>query len=71
MAELAPLLRRRGLIFRERGADNLELLEYKGLLIKASYWRWPDRDMAGNAIDFCTQVLGLSFSDAMRELTNG
>jgi len=71
MVELAPLLRRRGLTFRERGADNLELLEYKGLLIKASYWRWPDRDMAGNAIDFCTQVLGLSFSDAMRELTNG
>lgn len=46
----------------------MELLEYKGLLVKASYWRWPDRDMAGNAIDFYTNVLKVSFHDAMREL---
>jgi predicted enzyme related to lactoylglutathione lyase len=38
-------------------------------VLKASYWRWPDRDMAGNAIDFYTKVLGVSFTDAMRELT--
>ncbi|MEO5367881.1 MAG: hypothetical protein H7831_16275 [Magnetococcus sp. WYHC-3] len=57
-----------GLAFRDRGAGNVELLEYKGLLVKASYWRWPDRDMAGNAIDFYTKVLKVSFHDAMREL---
>ena len=71
MAALAPLLEKRGLAFRERGAGNVELLEYKGLLVKASYWRWPDRDMAGNAIDFYTKVLHVSFHEAMRELTTG
>jgi hypothetical protein len=28
-----------------------------------------ERDLAGNAIDFCVQVLGLSFHDAMRLIT--
>jgi len=32
-------------------------------------WRWPDRNLAGNAIDFYTNVLGVSFHDAMKELT--
>jgi hypothetical protein len=27
------------------------------------------RSLAGNAIDFCAQVLGLSFHDAMRQIT--
>jgi hypothetical protein len=30
------------------------------------YWRWLDRNLAGNAIDFHVQVLGLSFHGAMR-----
>ena len=42
---------------------------YPGLLVKDSYWRWPERDLTGNAIDFCVQVLGLSFHDAMRLIT--
>ena len=42
---------------------------YRGLLLKATYWRWPGRNLAGNAIDFYTKVLGASFADAMRELT--
>lgn len=37
--------------------------------VKDSYWRWPERDLSGNAIDFLVQVLGRSFHDAMRELT--
>jgi hypothetical protein len=41
--------------------------QYAGLIVKDGYWRWPDRDLAGNAIDFCTQVLRLSFHEAMRE----
>jgi hypothetical protein len=28
-----------------------------------------ERHLAGNAIDFCVQVLGLSFHDAMRLIT--
>jgi hypothetical protein len=23
-----------------------------GLIVKDSYWHWPERDLAGNAIDF-------------------
>ena len=67
--ELAPLLQKRGLALRDRGGGNLEVQAYSGLLLKASYWRWPERDLAGNAIDFYMKVLGASFNDAMRELT--
>ena len=69
MVTLAPLLRRRGLTLYERGDGNWEVMEYHGLLLKASYRRWPDRNLAGNAIDFYTKVLGASFSDAMKEIS--
>ena len=52
MVELAPLLQRRGLALRDRGGGNNEVEQYKGLILKASYWRWPDRNLAGNTIDF-------------------
>ena len=65
---LVPLLQQRGLPLRERDAGNFELASHPGLLFKDSYWRWPERHLAGNAIDFCLQVLGLSFHDAMRAL---
>ena len=39
-------------------------------LIKDSYWRWPQRDLVGDAIDFLMRVLGLSFHDAMRQITS-
>ena len=71
MASLPPLLQRRGLALRDRGGGNMEVEPYKGLLLKASYWRWPERAMAGNAIDFYVKVLGLSFHQAMQELTEG
>ena len=38
------------------------------LIVKDSYSRWPERNLAGNAIDFHVQVLGLSFHDAMRQI---
>jgi hypothetical protein len=41
---------------------------YPGLLLKDSYWRWPERNLAGNAIDFFMRVLGPSFHDAMRQI---
>ena len=43
--------------------------EAVALVLKASYRRWPQRNLAGNAIDFHTQVLGLSFQQAMRAIT--
>lgn len=71
MAPLVPLLQKRGLglQFIELPVGNFELAAYKGLLIKDSYWRWPERNLAGNAIDFFVKVLGLSFNDAMRNIT--
>ena len=71
MVALPPLLEKRGLALRDRGGGNVEVESYHGLVLKASYWRWPDRNLAGNAIDFYTKVLGVSFHDAMKELTGG
>jgi len=68
VAPLVPLLQRRRLPLREREAGNFELTSHPGLLLKDSYWRWPQRDLAGNAIDFFVQILGLSFHDAMRAI---
>lgn len=69
LAPLAPLLRKRSFQLIELPAGNFELAAYKGLLIKDSYWRWPQRQLAGNAIDLFVKVLGLSFHDAMRQIT--
>nr|WP_321349317.1 hypothetical protein [uncultured Methanoregula sp.] len=69
MAPILPLLQQRGLALIERSEGNFELATAKGLLIKESYWRWPQRELAGNTIDFFVQVLGLSFNDAMRQIT--
>ena len=65
---LVPLLQKRGLQLVEGEAGNFILPAYPGLIVKDSYWRWPERNMAGNAIDFHAQVLGLSFHDAMRQI---
>jgi hypothetical protein len=56
MAPRVPLLQQRGLQLIERPADNVELAAYKGLLLKGSYWRWPERHLAGNAIYFFVKV---------------
>ncbi len=69
LAPLLALLQRRGLQLLEREAGNYELAAYPDLILKDSYWRWPQRNLAGNTIDFFVQVLGLSFHDAMREIT--
>jgi hypothetical protein len=66
---LVPLLQKRGLQLIELPARNFELAAYKGLLVKESYWRWPERERAGNTIDFFVQVLGLTFHEAMRHIT--
>ncbi len=69
LAPLVPFLQKRGLQLVEREADNFIVTAYPGLIVKDSYWRWPERNMAGNAIDFHVQVLGLTFHDAMRQIT--
>ena len=68
LAPLAPLLQKRQLELLEREAGNFVLPAYPGLIVKDSYWRWPERHLAGNAIDFHVQVLHLSFHDAMRQI---
>jgi len=68
MASLVPLLQKRGLQLVAQAAGNFILPAYPGLIIKDSYWRWPQRNLAGNAIDFHVQVLGASFHDAMRQI---
>ncbi len=67
-APLAPLLEKRGLRLVETGGGNFLVTAYPGLIAKESYWRWPERNLSGNTIDFLVQVLGLSFHDAMTEI---
>ena len=69
LAPLVSLLQQRGLQLIVCEADNYTLPAYPGLIVKDSYWRWPERNLAGNAIDFHVQVFGLSFHDAMRQIT--
>jgi hypothetical protein len=66
---LPPLLQQRGLPIIAGEAGNFILPAFPGRIVKASYWRWPERHLAGNAIDFHGQVLGLSFHPAMRQST--
>ena len=68
LAPLIPLLQKRGLQLVDRDAGNFILPAYHGLIVKDSYWRWPERNLSGNAIDFHVKVLGLSFNDAMRQI---
>jgi hypothetical protein len=49
LALLPPLLQERRLQLLERGGGNFELAAYPGLLVKDSYWRWPQHNQAGNA----------------------
>lgn len=66
---LPALLQHRGLVLRDRGGGNFEPLDHPGLLLKASYWRWPHRHLAGNTIDFLIQVEGKTFHQAMHIIT--
>lgn len=68
-APLTQLLRRRGMELRELDVGNFTLTTHAGILLKDNYWRWPQRQLAGNTIDFFTQILGLSFHDAMLNIT--
>jgi hypothetical protein len=69
LAPLVPLLQQHGLQLIAREAGNFILPAYPGLIVKDSYWRWPERNLADNAIDFHVQILGHSFHEAMRKIT--
>jgi hypothetical protein len=69
MIAIAPLLEKRGMHLIESGGGNYLIREHPGLIIKDSYWRHPERGAGGNAIDLLTQILRLSFNDAMLELS--
>ena len=69
LVPLVSLLEKRGRQLIPREAGNFILPAYPGLIVKDCYWRWPERNLAGNTIDFHVQVLGLSFHEAMRQIT--
>ncbi len=68
-ASLPELLRARGLHLSEAGAENYHIGEHPGIIVKDCFWRDPDTERAGNAIDFFVAVLGLSFAQAMEEIS--
>ncbi len=70
MVPMTPSLQKRVLQFIELPGGNFESASHLGLLVKDSYRHWPTRNLAGNAIDFFVRVLGLSFNDAMRQITS-
>jgi hypothetical protein len=52
----------------DKGAGNYRLIGYSGLIIKDNYFKQFGSNASGNAIDFCTDVLGLDFNKAVKEL---
>ncbi|MDR0353835.1 MAG: hypothetical protein LBI02_11020 [Opitutaceae bacterium] len=50
MLAIAPLLERRGLHLMETGAGNHLVREHPGLIIKDSYWRWPEHGMSATRL---------------------
>jgi DNA primase (bacterial type) len=50
------------------GSGNYRLIGYSGLIIKDNYFKQFGSNASGNAIDFCTKVLGLDFKQAVKEL---
>jgi hypothetical protein len=70
-ADLVALLLRHEVPVQEKGGGNFELLEHPGLIAKANYWRWPERDWQGNTIDFFVRVKGRTFAQAMDIIAEG
>ena len=48
----------------EKEPGNFEVPAFPGLIVKESYWRRPERELAGNVIDFSVQILKMNFHDA-------
>jgi hypothetical protein len=67
--DLEPILNRRGLRLHPLKNGNTLVEDYPVLVVKQHFWTWPDKNMAGNAIDFFVKVLHLSFNQAMEIIT--
>jgi len=65
---LAPILQARGLQLKPLSAGNFLVIEHDDLVVKECYWRWPSRNIDGNAIDYFMRVEGKTFNQAMRLL---
>ena len=71
-AELVPILTDRSYRLYPLGNGNFRILPDPddpnapaGVIVKEHFWTWPEKNIAGNAIDFFTQVEGKSFHEAM------
>jgi len=67
---LLTVARVAGTISRQRTNKLVgKFTNYRKFLHSMRHWRWPNQNLAGNAFDFYTSVLGASFEDAMQEIT--
>lgn len=83
--KLAPILLQRNYRLHPLKNGNFEILpalgaveghddnvtQESGIVIKESFWTWPERNMAGNTIDFFVKIEGRSFNQAMEIITKG
>ena len=52
------------LVIGPTGDRNFCVVDYDDLLIIESYWRWPFKNVEGNAIDSFVLVESMFFADA-------
>ena len=60
LTALRPLQQKRPFALHEHPLDNWELPTYRGLIVKDSYWRWPQRNSADSSIHFFVNFCVLS-----------
>lgn len=63
--DLPSLLQHQGFALSKLSDGNFEMRDFPGLIVKNTYWRWPDQNRQGNTIDLFVDVLGKSFAQAM------
>jgi len=69
LAPLAPLLLARGVQLKPMPDENFLVIAQDDLIVKRHFWRWPSRNIHGNAIDYFVKVEGLTFNQSMSIIT--